>query len=116
MNPYDKAHELARAIRSHETFQSLLQAKQRLEKDAQAKKMVEDFRRRQWEWEAKRMTGQEICEAEQKQMQQMQEALALVSAARDYLQAEYQFSVFFSDVQKILADAVQDVFALPQGK
>jgi cell fate (sporulation/competence/biofilm development) regulator YlbF (YheA/YmcA/DUF963 family) len=110
LNPYDKAHELARAIRSHDSFQALLKAKARVDQDPQAKNIVEDFRKRQWEFEAKRLMGQEISEAEQQQLAKMQEALTLVPAAREYLQAEYQFSVLFGDIQKILAEAVQDVF------
>jgi cell fate (sporulation/competence/biofilm development) regulator YlbF (YheA/YmcA/DUF963 family) len=110
LNPYDKAHELARALRAHDSFQALMKAKERIDQDPQAKKIVEDFRKRQWEYEAKRLAGQEISDAEQQQMMQLQEALALVPAARDYLQAEYQFSVLFGDIQKIIADTIQDVF------
>lgn len=110
MNPYDKAHELARAIREHEAYQRLLQAKARIDEDEQAKNIVDDFRKRQWTFEAKRLAGQEISDEEQQQMMKLQEALSLVPSARDYLQAEYQFSVLFGDIQKIIAESVQDVF------
>lgn len=114
MNPYDKAHELAQAIQSHQAFRVLLSKKQELERSSEAKKIVEDFRRRQWEFESKRMMGQEVTADDQQVMQELQTALSLHTAARDFLQAEYQFGLMFQDIQKIIAESVKSVVDLPE--
>jgi cell fate (sporulation/competence/biofilm development) regulator YlbF (YheA/YmcA/DUF963 family) len=115
MNPYDKAHELARAIRDSQEFRALAELKKRVDADPEAKKMLDDFRRRQWEMETRRIMGETIAEEDQEQMRRLQEAVSLHNAVREYLEAEYRFGVLYSDMQKIIGDAVREVIGQPEG-
>lgn len=108
MNPYDKLHELARAIRDSETFGRVFQAKQRVESDASSLQMVQDFRRRQFELEAKQMMGQTITDSEQEMLRKLAEVIELNRDVREYLQSEFQLSMFFADVQKVLGELVKE--------
>ena len=51
MNPYDHAHNLARALKESSEYRGLLEAKKKLEADPKNKEMLLDFRRCQWEME-----------------------------------------------------------------
>jgi cell fate (sporulation/competence/biofilm development) regulator YlbF (YheA/YmcA/DUF963 family) len=114
MNPYDKAHELARALKNSKEYQQLLQLKSRIDSDLSAKKMLDDFRRLQWELETRRLMGEEITKEDRMQMTRLQEALSLHEEARQYLEAEYRFGLIYSDILKIIGDAVRDVIAQPE--
>jgi len=113
MNPYDKAHELAKALRSSDVFVQLTAAKQRIEEEPSTARMTQDFRRRQWMLQAKQMTGQSVTPEEEESLQKLAQVIELNADVRAYLQAEYQFSVLLSDVERILADVAQDAM-LPQ--
>ncbi|MBL0386246.1 YlbF family regulator [Tumebacillus sp. ITR2] len=114
MNPYDKAHELARAIRECEEFRVLAAKKKQVDSDPQAKKILDDFRRRQWEMETRRIMGEEITESDLQSMQQLQEVVHMHSALREYLEVEYRFSVMYSDIHKILGEAAREVINTPE--
>ena len=109
MNPYDCAHQLARAIRDSDAFRALKAAGDKVGPDEQAKRMLADFHVKQLEFEQKRLMGQEPGEEEQETLRKLYEILQLHAAVREYLMAEYQFGVLMQDVQKILGDVLQDV-------
>lgn len=113
MNLYDKAHDLARLIRDSQEFKTMSDRKRLVESDANAKKMLDDFRRRQWELETRRIMGETISEADMEQLKRLHDAIQLHTVAREYLEAEYRFGIIYSDIQKILADAVKDVVDQP---
>jgi cell fate (sporulation/competence/biofilm development) regulator YlbF (YheA/YmcA/DUF963 family) len=115
MNPYDKAHELARALRDSQEFQALAEQKRRVDADPAVKKMLDDFRHRQLELETRRIMGEEITEADLEQMKRLHEVVTLNPIAREYLEAEYRFVVIYSDIHKILRDAVKEVMGQPEG-
>lgn len=109
MNPYDKAHELARAIQESDAYRAMKVAKDTIEPDEQAKRMLADFHMKQIQFEQKRIMGQEPGEEEQESLRKLYEILQLHSELRDYLMAEYQLGILMQDVQKILGDTLQDV-------
>ncbi len=113
MNPYDKAHELARALKLGDAFTRARNAKDKVEQDAFTLLMIQDFRKRQWELEAKQMMGQQLTEEEQKSFSKLASVIELNQDVREYLQAEYQLSVLMADIQRILADAIKDAM-LPE--
>jgi cell fate (sporulation/competence/biofilm development) regulator YlbF (YheA/YmcA/DUF963 family) len=113
MNLYDKAHELARAIRNSQEFQELKQAKEKVDQDPDAKRMLEDFRKRQWDLEAKMMTGNQPTQEERDALQKLHDVIQMHQAIRNYLQAEYRFSVIVGDVQKIIGESIREIIESP---
>lgn len=112
MNPHDKAYELVRSIRSSDAFGRALAAKQAIEKDQTTLRMVQDFKRRQFQLQAQQMMGQSLSEDEMSQLQKLSEVIQLNSDARAYLQADMELQVLLMDVQRILSDVTNEVSIL----
>jgi len=108
MNAYDRAHELARALKESDEYRALKEARQRLEADPTNKEMLLEFRRGQWELEAERALGKEVDEQKVKRLEQLAELVNHNPTLRDYLGAEFRFARLMTDVQKILADALTE--------
>lgn len=112
MNPYDKAHELARSIRAADVFERAARSKKAIEADPSAQRMVQDFKRRQLQMQAKQMTGQNPTEDELTQLQKLSEVVQLNSDVRNYLQADMELQVLLMDVQRILGEVMDEVSVL----
>ncbi|WP_206922375.1 YlbF family regulator [Alicyclobacillus suci] len=112
MNPHDKAHELIRAIRESDAFLRAKKAKQSIEQDESIKRMVQDFKRRQFQLQAKQMMGQSVSDEEMSQMQKLSDVIGLNMDARTYLQADMELQVLVMDVQKLLSDLLNEVSLL----
>lgn len=113
LNPYDKAHELARALQASQEYRALLAAKGAVEADAGAKKMVQDFLRRKMELEYEALAGKEDA-AKLEGLQRMYELLAMNGKAREFLEAYARFQRTMADISKIIGESVAeglDVFA-----
>lgn len=109
---HDKAHELARALRSAPEYQALLSAQGKLSGDTQSLLMFKDYRKKEIAYQTALMSGRQVDEAEVNSLQKLAEIINLNSLVRDYVQAEARFGVIFADVQRIVGDAVKEVSAL----
>ncbi len=111
MNAYDQAHELARTLKASEEYRVFLDARKRLETDPKNKEMLDDLRRLQWEMEMAQAMGKEVDEAKKTQASQLIQLVNLNPTLKDYLGAEYRFAQLMADIQKILADALNEWFS-----
>ena len=60
MNVYDQAHGLAQAIKGSEEFKQFDEARQQLKGNEELSRMVKDFQTKQFELQAKQMSGQQL--------------------------------------------------------
>jgi len=111
MNVYDHAHALARAIKASSEYRAFKKALESLEKDAAAKEMLSDFRKSQWELQQQKLSGLEISPEQEQRLSRVWEVIRLNMVVKDYLEAEYKFSVMLSDIQKIIGEPLEDVIA-----
>lgn len=109
MNVYDCANELAKAIKESHELQKLQEAKVVLDKDADAKKMVEDFLKASQEVELARMAGKTPDVAKEDQLKQLYTVLSLNSDAQNYLNALMRFQMMMGDITKTISDPVERV-------
>jgi len=109
---YDKAHELARALKSSEEYLKLLAAQEKLSADQAALKMFLDYRRKEIAYQTAMMSGQKPDDSEIKSLERLAEIVGLNSAVRDYIQAEARFGVIFGDVQRIIGDSVKELSSM----
>ncbi|MCL6453298.1 MAG: YlbF family regulator [Alicyclobacillus sp.] len=108
MNPYDKAHELARAVQALPQYQELRDLRRRIEGDPATLRMLQDFRGRQMELQAKQWMGQEIPAAEAETLRKLAEVVSLNRDVSQYLELEGYLERVLSDVQEILMKTLAD--------
>ncbi|MHB0885385.1 MAG: YlbF family regulator [Bacillota bacterium] len=107
MNAYDLAHQLARAVADSDEYRAFLEAKKKLDANPSATQMLLDFRRRQLELQAAQMMGQEPAKEKVEQLQRLEEIINLHADIGEFLTAEYRFSQFFADLQRVQIEAVE---------
>jgi cell fate (sporulation/competence/biofilm development) regulator YlbF (YheA/YmcA/DUF963 family) len=110
---YDKAHDLARALKASQEYGVFLAAKEALATDAEAKKMVRDFILKKTELEYESFSGKED-KVKVEQLQRMYELMAHNAKARNFMEAYTRFQRTMADVSKIIGEAVAeglDIFA-----
>lgn len=106
-NVYDLSHKLARAIRESEENRRYLTAREKVLNDEKATEMVNDFRRRQMEYHARQLAGEELSEDDRESLRKLREVLELRPEVKEFLDAEVRLVQLITDIQGILADAVE---------
>lgn len=110
MNPYDAAHRLAKAMRESQEFKEMKEAQEALKADDPARKMLLDFRSKQFELQKQKLSGIEVAEEQEEKLEKLLEIVNMNMVARRFLQAEYKVAVLLQDVQKIIAEATGEIF------
>ncbi|KZE66669.1 hypothetical protein AV545_03330 [Paenibacillus jamilae] len=110
MNIYDKAHDLAKALKESKEVEEITSAMKLIETDPEAKKMLDDFRERQMEAQQRMMSGDMPAQEEMEKMEKMFEVLSLNLNIRRLFDAERRLSVIIEDVNKIIADSLQHLY------
>lgn len=110
MNIYDKAHDLAKALKESKEVEEITSAMKLIETDPEAKKMLDDFRERQMEVQQRMMSGEMPAQEEMEKMEKLFEVLSLNLNIRRLFDAERRLSVIIEDVNKIIADSLQHLY------
>lgn len=105
MNVYDQAHGLAQAIKASEEYKQYDEAKQKLKENAELEKMVKDFQSKQFELQAKQMTGEQLTSEDMANVQQLYAILLKDPLAAKYVETEMRFSIMMKDVYEIIGEA-----------
>lgn len=106
MNVYDQAHGLARAIKESEEFRQYDQLKQEVDKNPELSKMVKDFQTKQFQMQAKQISGEADMQETTARIQEMYQIIMKDPLAAQYMQAQMRFSLMMNDVYKILGDVI----------
>ncbi|MCQ2550893.1 MAG: YlbF family regulator [Clostridia bacterium] len=106
MNVYDRAHELANAIKGCQEFKDYEELKAKVAENPELDKMIKDFQGKQFEMQTKQMIGEELDEEFMGNVQAMYQIIMKDPLATEYMQAEMRFSLMMNDVYKILGDAM----------
>ena len=109
MNPYDKVHELVRAIKESEEVKEYLVIKEEVYKDEKNKEMIKDFREKQMEVQSLLMQGQEAEVEKMEKLQNLYQILASNVKVKEFFDKEVRFDVMLSDIYKIIGEALKDI-------
>lgn len=105
---YDKAYNLATAMRESDEYKNLMTAQEEVKKDEDALQMVRQFLTLQMQWEYSKMAQ---SEEEADLMKQLQDLTLLVNnntAARNYLQAYTYWSQVSQDIYRIISEPITE--------
>ncbi len=104
MNPYDQAHELARALKDSEEYREFTRLKAVAYDDGTNKALLDEYKRLQFRLQAKIAAGETLPEDDMQRLQQIGALLQFNPDVSAYLMAEFRFQRMLSDIFKILAD------------
>lgn len=106
MNVYDKVHDLARALKECNEVKNLKAVSEKVKDNETNKKMLDDFRKIQFEAYAQQAQKGELSESTKQKLDNMASAISLNPTIAEYLQAEAVFGTMWNDILKILNDAI----------
>lgn len=106
MNVYDKANELARALKTSEEVTVYKAALDKVEKNETSKRMLDDFRKKQMELYTLQMQGLEIPKEQIDSLNNLASVITMNQDIKILLEAEYKFSKLMDDIMKIIGEAV----------
>ena len=106
MNIYDDANQFARALKDCDEVKALKEAGVKVKGNDSSKKMLDDFRKIQFEAYNEYMTSGKVSPEVEDKMKNLGSVIALNPDVAAYLQAEQRFSVMWDDVLKILNEAI----------
>lgn len=109
MNVYDTANKLASEIKSSEEYIQFKEAKKKLESNSTLKVKVDEFEKTRYEVQVLAMQGKEVEADKNKKLQEMYTILIENKEIKEYFDLEVKFNVMIADVNKIIAESVQDV-------
>jgi cell fate (sporulation/competence/biofilm development) regulator YlbF (YheA/YmcA/DUF963 family) len=106
MKTMELAKELAKSLTESHEYQEYQKAKHSLDEHETARVMLEDFRKKQWELERKKINGDKLLETYEVELKKLAEIIGLNPFIREYLMAEFQFTQIIMEVQQILNEAM----------
>lgn len=116
-NIYDKAHEFAKELRNLQEVVEYRNAWEKINKDPNLRRMVEDFRRIQIQAYTEQMQNNgNISDATKQKFQNIGSVVMMNPEIAQYLQSEAKFAVIWDDLLKILNDAIGVEQIVPDSK
>ncbi|MCX5779513.1 MAG: YlbF family regulator [Firmicutes bacterium] len=106
-NPYDQAHELARALRESELYQRYIVAQKQLALDPEAQERVRKFRVQQMEVNQAQLLGQAVPDGKVSQVALEYAKLNRDKNIAEFLDAEGTFMQLFADIQQIIQKSLE---------
>ncbi len=102
----ERARELAKALQNSGEYRDYERAREKIEDDEQSLQLIGTFHQKQFEYQARQMSGSDLTDDEREELIQLRRVLETKPDVREFLRTEVQFVQMMSDVQRILAEAV----------
>lgn len=109
MNVYDTANKLAAELRNSEEYLGYKAIKEELNQNKEIKEKIAEFEKARYEVQLEALKGEESKKAKLEEMQKIYVELVQNDLAKRYFEIELKFNVLIADVNKIVAESVQDV-------
>lgn len=109
MNVYDTANRLAKELRDSEEYVQYKRIKEELDKRPEVKAKIREFEEKRYAVQLEALKGEEQEKKKLEEMQKIYMELMEDSLAKSYFDIELKFNVLLADVNKIIAESVQDV-------
>lgn len=107
MNIYDKAHDLARALKASDEFKEYENWHKVILANEEKFDRVKNYRQKFIEFQMAHMGADKVDEDQLKNLEDLQKSLMLDSEIASFMQAEMKFATIFNDINDIINDAVK---------
>lgn len=109
MNVYDTANKLAGEIRTSNEYLEYKRIKGELDQNPEVKAKIRAFEEKRYEVQLEGLKGEAKDKTKLEEMQKIYIELMENELAKSYFEIELKFNVLLADVNKIIAESVQDV-------
>ena len=109
MNVYDTANKLAAELKNSDEYLNYKKLKEELNQNNELKEKMEKFEKARYEVQLEGLKGEEKQKEKMEEAQKIYSELIEDEFARRFFDAEFKFNVLLADVNKIIAESVQDV-------
>ncbi len=109
INVYDSANNLAQAIKKSREYTEFKEMKEKISKDAETKKKIDEFEKIRYEEQKLAAQGEKNSEEKMKKLQELYSILIQNPDVKNYFDVEVRFYVMFSDINKIIGDSIKDI-------
>ena len=109
VNVYDTANKLAKELRESNEYIEYKKIKADLDQNQEVKEKIKAFEQKRYEVQLEALKGEEQEKTKLEEMQKIYIKLMENELAKNYFSAELKFNVLIADVNKIIAESVQDV-------
>lgn len=109
MNVYDTANKLASELKTSEEYLAYKKIKQELDNKPEVKEKIKKFEEKRYAVQLEALKGEEQEKTKLEEMQKIYIELMNDNLAKSYFEIELKFNVLIADVNKIIAESVQDV-------
>ena len=109
MNVYDTANKLAQELKTSTEYLDYKKIKEELDRSPEVKEKIRQFEEKRYEVQLEALKGEEQEKSKLEEMQKIYIELMQDELARTYFEVELKFNVLIADVNKIIAESVQDV-------
>ncbi len=106
-NPYDKAHELARAIKGSDAYRNYLNAKEEIEKNLEAKQKIYVLRQHQMDVNRAQVLGEKVSEDKLRDLAMEYAQLTKDPGVAAFFEAERTFIQLYNELMEIIHKAVE---------
>lgn len=109
MNVYDTANRLASELKNSPEYLGYKKLKEEVRQNQEVKDKLAEFEKARYEVQLEALKGEEQEKNKLEETQKIYAELVQNDLARRYFEAELKFNVLLADVNKIIAESVQDV-------
>ena len=111
VNLYDYANQLEQALRESEEYKAIKEAFANVKANEESKKLVDEFRETQINFQQKQMQGEEIAEEDLQKAQEQAQAIEKDENISALMNAEQKMSQVFQEINQIIVKPLDEIYA-----
>ncbi|UXR68935.1 MULTISPECIES: YlbF/YmcA family competence regulator [unclassified Staphylococcus] len=110
VNLYDYANKLEQALRESDEYQAIKDAYAKVNANADSKKLFDEFRETQLNFQQKQMQGEQVTEEEIKQAQEQAQEIEKDENISELMNAEQKMSQVFQEINQIIVKPLDEIY------
>ena len=110
-NIYDVANELSRTLRDLPEYKAVVESKQAIEANPEAKTLFDEYVAFQNQLQGLMQSGQLPTEAVQQEMKDYMEKIQASPIVNEFFTKQQQLSIYLADLEKIIFEPIQDLIS-----
>ncbi|HDG4990615.1 TPA: YlbF/YmcA family competence regulator [Staphylococcus aureus] len=111
VNLYDYANQLEQALRESEEYKAIKEAFVNVKANEESKKLFDEFRETQINFQQKQMQGEEIAEEDLQKAQEQAQAIEKDENISALMNAEQKMSQVFQEINQIIVKPLDEIYA-----